>query len=72
MTAAIESTLTEARKDVVLYLCWLADQPDGIPHRHWLYRAAYALRHLDASTPTWTDGDIEMLIASAGAYTDAP
>jgi len=28
------------RRDVVAYLRWLADQPDGIDHRQVLFRAA--------------------------------
>jgi hypothetical protein len=37
--------VTAGRADVIAYLRWLADQPDGIKHRAMLYRAAYALTH---------------------------
>jgi hypothetical protein len=37
--------ITEGRADIINYLIWLADQPDGLKHRAMLYRAAYALRH---------------------------
>jgi len=39
--------MTEGRAEVIAYLRWLADQPDGANHRQMLYRAAYALSHLE-------------------------
>jgi hypothetical protein len=30
--------------DVADYLRWLADQPDGVRHRGWLYHAALIIR----------------------------
>lgn len=37
--------MTEARRELIADLRWLADQPEGIPYRYLLYRAAYALTH---------------------------
>jgi hypothetical protein len=37
--------MTAGRAEVIAYLRWLADQPDGVKHRAMLYRAAYALTH---------------------------
>ena len=32
-----------AREEVVQYLRWLADQPDGVRHRAWLFHAAHLI-----------------------------
>lgn len=38
------------RADVIAYLRWLADQPDGVQHRQWLFHAALMLdRDVSAS-----------------------
>ena len=37
------------RQDVVTYLRWLADQPDGLKHRDWLFHAAHIINR-DAET----------------------
>lgn len=37
------------RDDVVAYLKWLADSPDGMAHRHWLFHAALIIKR-DAHT----------------------
>lgn len=42
--------MTDARQELIAYLRWLADQPDGLRHRSMLYRAAYMLTH-GASEP---------------------
>jgi hypothetical protein len=35
---------TTNRDDVIEYLVWLADQPDGVKHRAWLFHAALLIR----------------------------
>ncbi len=37
------------REDVIAYLRWLADHPDGVKHREWLFHAAHLIAR-DAST----------------------
>lgn len=32
-----------SREDVRDYLRWLADQPDGVNHREWLFHAAHII-----------------------------
>jgi hypothetical protein len=31
------------RQEVIEYLRWLADHPDGITHRDWLFHAAHII-----------------------------
>lgn len=38
---------------LVAYLRWLADQPDGVRHREWLFQAAAVIDR--AESITWID-----------------
>lgn len=52
-TPATGNSLTSNRAATQAYLRWLADQPDGVKHREWLFSAALMLDR-DTSI-TWID-----------------